>query len=96
VWHGHTHRRGSDAAGKPVVLRVMANPPFANASPLVRTLLRSPHLLSADLVMQRGAVRGLLSRAPARARRHALSAGRPVPRRASRPAPKVDSTVLQI
>jgi 23S rRNA (adenine-N6)-dimethyltransferase len=76
--------------------RVVANPPFAHASQLVRTLLRSPHLLSADLVLQRGAVRGLLSRAPASGRRHVLSAGRPIPRRAFRPAPSVDSTVLQI
>ncbi len=76
--------------------RVVANPPFDRASQLVRTLLTSPHLLSADLVLQRGAVRGLLDRAPARSRRHLLSTGRQVPRRAFRPAPRVDSTVLQI
>jgi 23S rRNA (adenine-N6)-dimethyltransferase len=76
--------------------RVVANPPFDRASRLVRTLLTSPHLLSADLVLQRGAVRGLLDRAPARNRRHQFSAGRPVPRRAFLPPPNVDSTVLQI
>lgn len=76
--------------------RVVANPPFDRANQLVRTLLTSPHLLSADLVLQRGAVRGLLVRAPGRSRRHLLSTGRPVPRRAFHPAPAVDSTVLQI
>ena len=76
--------------------RVVANPPFGRASQLVRTLMTSPHLLSADLVLQRGAVSGLLDRAPGRSRRHRLSTGRPVPRRAFRPAPSVDSTVLQI
>ena len=76
--------------------RVVANPPFERASQLVRTLLTSPHLLSADLVLERGAVRGLLARSPGRSRRHLLSAGRPVPRCAFRPSPTVDSTVLQI
>jgi 23S rRNA (adenine-N6)-dimethyltransferase len=80
--------------GRP--FRVVANPPFDRANQLVRTLLRSSHLLSADLVLQRGAVRGLLDRAPGRSRRHLLSTGRPVPRRAFRPAPRVDSTVLAI
>jgi 23S rRNA (adenine-N6)-dimethyltransferase len=76
--------------------RVVANPPFDRANQLVRTLLASPHLLSADLVLQRGAVRGLLARAPGRSRRHLLSTGMRIPRRAFRPAPAVDSTVLQI
>jgi 23S rRNA (adenine-N6)-dimethyltransferase len=76
--------------------RVVANPPFDRANELVRTLLTSPHLLSADLVLQRGAVRGLLERAPGQSRRHRLSSGLPVPRRAFHPAPAVDSRVLQI
>ena len=76
--------------------RVVANPPFDRANQLVRTLLTSPHLLSADLVLQRGAVRGLLERAPGRSRHHQVSSGRTIPRRAFHPAPAVDSTVLRI
>ena len=76
--------------------RVVSNPPFERASQLVRTLLTSRYLVSADLVLQRGAVRGLLERVPARSRRQVLSAGRSLPREAFRPAPTVDAAVLQI
>ena len=76
--------------------RVVSNPPFERASQLVRMLMASRHLVSADLVLQRGAVRGLLERAPGRSRRHVITAGRPLPRRAFCPAPAVDTAVLQI
>ena len=45
--------------------RVVANPPFALTTHLVRTLLASGSLRSADLVLQRGAARGLAARPPA-------------------------------
>jgi 23S rRNA (adenine-N6)-dimethyltransferase len=78
--------------------RVVASPPYQLSTELVRALLGSDRLLSADLVLQRSAVRRMLERPPRGrdARRYRLEAGMPVPRRAFRPPPRVDSAVLRI
>lgn len=78
--------------------RVVANPPYQVASELVRLLLSSDRLLSADLVLQRAVVRRMVERPPRakHARRYRLTPGLAVPRRAFRPPPRVDSAVLRI
>lgn len=73
--------------------RVVANPPFAITADLVRLVLRSEHLLSADLLLQRSATRRWAER---HVRRRRLSVGLRVPRTAFRPPPQVDAAVLQI
>jgi 23S rRNA (adenine-N6)-dimethyltransferase len=79
--------------------RVVASPPYAIASPLLRLLLApSSRLTAADLVLQRAVVRRYGSgqaAGPGRWRRRwRLQAGRSLPRRAFRPSPRVDSAVL--
>jgi 23S rRNA (adenine-N6)-dimethyltransferase len=79
--------------------RVVASPPYAIASPLLRLLLApSSQLTAADLVLQRAVVRRYGSgqaAGPGRWRRQwQLQAGRSLPRRAFRPSPRVDSAVL--
>lgn len=78
--------------------RVVANPPYAVTTELVWLLLSSPRLVSADLVLQRAAVRRFAARPPRgeHRRRFRLEAGMPVPRRAFDPPPHVDSAVLRI
>ena len=78
--------------GRP--FRVVANPPFGLTSDVVRLLLGSRHLLSADVVLQRAAARRWADRGQVRRRR--LELGMPVPRRAFNPPPRVDATVLRI
>lgn len=74
--------------------RVVANPPYAIASPLLRRLLsRGSGLVAADLVLQRALVRRTVARPSGR---YAFAAGMPLPRSAFRPPPSVDSMVLQI
>lgn len=84
--------------GRP--FRVVANPPYALSTHLVRTLLNARGLRSADLVLQRGAGRGLSQRPPVRrsasARRWNLRIGRQVPARAFVVPPSVPSAILQI
>jgi len=79
--------------------RVVASPPYAIASPLLRMLLgpRS-RLVAADLVLQRAVVQRYTvgRRAGVGGGRWSLRAGRWLPRQAFRPAPKVDSAVLVI
>jgi 23S rRNA (adenine-N6)-dimethyltransferase len=81
--------------------RVVANPPYAIASPLIRLLL-SPgsHLIAADLVLPRAVVRRYADGVPAPARRWArrwsIAPGRALPRRAFQPPPRVDSAVLRV
>lgn len=76
--------------GRP--FRVVASPPYALSSDLVRLLLSSHRLLSADLVLQRATARRL-----ARPDRHfAVSVGPTVPRSAFRTPPRVDSAVLRL
>lgn len=79
--------------------RVVASPPYAISSPLLDLLLTPrSRLVAADLVLQRAVVRRYTDgrRAGAGGRRWSLRAGRPLPRQAFRPAPKVDSSVLVI
>jgi 23S rRNA (adenine-N6)-dimethyltransferase len=81
--------------------RVVASPPYAIASPLLRLLLApSSQLTAADLVLQRAVVRRYGSGqavGPGRWRRQwRLQAGRSLPRRAFRPSPTVDSAVLVV
>jgi 23S rRNA (adenine-N6)-dimethyltransferase len=81
--------------------RVVASPPYAITGPLLRLLLApSSRLTAADLVLQRAAVRryaGEWAAGPGhRARQWRLRAGRPLPRRAFRPPPEVDSAVLVV
>ncbi len=79
--------------GRP--FRVVSSPPYGVSSALIRTLLGPhSHLRAADLVLQRAAARRF---AEARAgRRFDLRIGYPLPRKAFRPPPQVDSAVLQI
>jgi 23S rRNA (adenine-N6)-dimethyltransferase len=75
--------------------RVVASPPYGISSGLIRTLLQPrSRLLSADLVLQRAAARRYAD--CGRTRQWTLSVGYPVPRRAFRPPPQVDSAVLVI
>lgn len=76
--------------------RVVANPPFAMTSGLVRAVLTSDHLLSADLLLQRGAARRWVERPGRRRRGRRVALGMRVPRSAFRPPPRVDAAVLEI
>lgn len=74
--------------------RVVANPPFQAGNDVVRALVRADRLLSADIVLQTGAARGLLDRE--RPRRHRLELGAAVPGWAFTPPPSVRTHVLQV
>ena len=81
--------------------RVVASPPYAITGPLLRRLLApSSRLTAADLVLQRAVVRryagGRAAGPGGWRRRWRLRAGRPLPRRAFRPSPRVDSAVLVV
>lgn len=80
--------------------RVVASPPYVITSELLRLLLsRGSPLATADLVLQRAAVRRLVDRQPAGSRRSfpwVMRMGLSVPRTAFRPAPQVDSAVLVV
>ena len=74
--------------------RVVANPPYAISSPLLRRLLaRGSRLYAADLVLPRVVVRRWSERGVAR---WDLHGGRLLPRRAFRPPPGLDSSVLVV
>ena len=81
--------------------QVVANPPYAIATQLVRMLL-SPGsgLTSAHLVLQRRVARHLVqggaSGSVRWARRYRLELGLPVPRTACTPATRVDLVVLVV
>jgi 23S rRNA (adenine-N6)-dimethyltransferase len=78
--------------GRP--FRVVANPPFAITSALLRTLLApGSRLVAADLVLQRAVVRRWSGN---RIRRWHLRAGLALPRRAFRPPPRTDASVLLV
>ncbi len=78
--------------GRP--FRVVASPPYAISSVLLRGLLApGSRLTGADLVLQRAVVRRYAS-GPVRG--FTLAAGLTLPRRAFRPPPQVDSAVLVI
>lgn len=79
--------------------RVVANPPYAITSVLLRSLLApGSRLVAADLVLQRAVVRRYADGcAPGAGRWRAsyeVRQGRSLPRRAFRPPPRVDSAVL--
>ena len=81
--------------------RVVASPPYAISSRLLRTLLDThSRLYAADLVLQRAVVRRFAEgRAPGAGRwlrQWDLWAGLTLPRRAFRPPPRVDSSVLVV
>jgi 23S rRNA (adenine-N6)-dimethyltransferase len=81
--------------------RVVASPPYAITSPLLRLLLApSSPLTAADLVPQRAVVRRYTSgwaAGPGRWRRRwRLQEGCSLPRGAFRPSPGVDSAVLVV
>lgn len=75
--------------------RVVSSPPYGLSSALIR-MLTGPHsqLRGADLVLQRAAAHRFA--ATGSSRRFAVQVGYPLPRKAFRPPPQVDSTVLQI
>jgi 23S rRNA (adenine-N6)-dimethyltransferase len=81
--------------------RVVANPPFAVTSPLLRRLLQpGTRLVGADLILQNQAARRWASpAAPGIARWGCIftaSLGRPLPNTAFRPPPDVKARVLRI
>jgi 23S rRNA (adenine-N6)-dimethyltransferase len=81
--------------------RVVASPPYAISSPLLRLLLApGSRLVAADLVLQRAVVQRCLDRGVPgdrrSGRRFELGLGQTVPRRAFRPPPQVDSAVLVV
>lgn len=81
--------------------RVVASPPYAVTSDLVRRLLApGSRLVDARLVLQRAAAErlaaGRASGAGRWARHWEVEVGRPVPRTAFRPPPRVDSVVLEV
>lgn len=81
--------------------RVVASPPYAISSPVLRSLL-APHsrLTAADIVLQRAVVRryadGRAAGAGRWLRTFDVRPGRSLPRRAFRPPPRVDSAVLVV
>jgi 23S rRNA (adenine-N6)-dimethyltransferase len=81
--------------------RVVANPPFAATSAILRRLLApGSRMVRADVVLQRAAAhRWADGRAPGAGRwgrDYAVGLGRPVPRRAFTPAPTVDCATLVV
>lgn len=81
--------------------RVVASPPYARSSAVVRSLLAPrSRLVAADLVLQRAVVRRLSEgQAPGAGRwlrEFDVRPGRALPRRAFRPPPRVDSAVVVV
>ena len=81
--------------------RVVASPPYAITSSVLRVLLApGSRLVAADLVLQRAVVaryaEGRAPRAGRWSRAWEVGAGRAVPRRAFRPSPRTDSAVLLV
>jgi 23S rRNA (adenine-N6)-dimethyltransferase len=94
-----TDAAGLRLPGRP--FRVVASPPYGITTSLLGLLLAPrSRLVAADLVLQRAVVRKYATGggpgAPRWARTFSVSAGRPLPRHAFRPAPRVDSAVLVI
>jgi 23S rRNA (adenine-N6)-dimethyltransferase len=85
--------------GRP--FRVVASPPYGITASLLGLLLEpGSRLVAADLVLQRAVVRKYASghghAAARRTRTFNMTAGLALPRRAFRPPPQVDSSVLVI
>jgi 23S rRNA (adenine-N6)-dimethyltransferase len=71
--------------------RVVANPPYVGVNALVRRLLATRELRSADLVVAEHAARGLVRRHPGR-----VELGPRMPRQAFRHRPPTDARVVRI
>ncbi len=78
--------------------RVVASPPYAMTAQVVRLLMTSDRMRSADLVLQRRAALGVHERGlkGRHARRYRVGLGLRVPRHAFATPPREDSVVLQI
>ncbi len=78
--------------------RVVASPPYAASTGVLRLLMSTDRLLSADLVLQRAAARRVAASPPSRryTNRYAVTVGMLVPRSAFLPPPRVDSAVLTV
>jgi 23S rRNA (adenine-N6)-dimethyltransferase len=77
--------------------RVVANPPFAVSTAVVRQLLApQSRLVAADLVLQRAAVRRFVLDGGRWGRRWSVAEGTRVPRHAFQPPPQVDAEVLVV
>jgi 23S rRNA (adenine-N6)-dimethyltransferase len=77
--------------------RVVANPPFASSSELMRVLLtRESRLVAADVVLQRAFVRRMVADRRRSAGRWSLTVGRPIPRNAFHSPPQVDAAILTV
>ena len=78
--------------------RVVASPPYRLGTEVVRMLLGTDRLRSADLVLQRAAAYRLAERPPGarHTARHRLEVVGHLPRSAFAPPPRVDSAVLRI
>jgi 23S rRNA (adenine-N6)-dimethyltransferase len=80
---------------------VVANPPFAITTDLLRRLLHTgSRLVTAHLVVQEAAARRWAGESAPGARRwvheYVVTVGRPVPRHAFTPEPRVNTRVLRI
>ena len=78
--------------------RVVASPPYAMTNEILRLLMTSDLMRSADLVLQTGAAYGVCERGlrGPHARRYRVGLGLRVPRHAFTRPPGVDTVVLQI
>jgi 23S rRNA (adenine-N6)-dimethyltransferase len=78
--------------------RVVASPPYALTNEILRLLMTSDRMRSADLVLQTGAAYGVCERGlrGPYARRYRVGLGLHVPRHAFTRPPGVDTVVLQI
>jgi 23S rRNA (adenine-N6)-dimethyltransferase len=78
--------------------RVVASPPYAMTNEILRLLMTSDRMRSADLVLQAGAAYGVCGRGlrGPHARRYRVRLGLHVPRHAFTRPPGVDTVVLQI
>ena len=77
--------------------RVVANPPYGITARLLAVLLApGTRLVAADLVLQRAVVRKYAAGQKPRIRGFRMHAGLALPRRAFRPPPRADSSVLVV
>ncbi len=78
--------------------RVVANPPYALSTPILRRLtVAGSRMYAADVVLQRAVVTAVVRQQRLRlGRRYRVEEGVRLPRQAFRPRPGVDSAVLRI
>lgn len=77
-------------------VRVVANPPFAIGSALIRAAAREPAVAAADLVLPRAVAARWSNDQTRTLRRFRSQLGLSVPRRAFAPAPRVDCRLLHL